>query len=56
MSHHKHYSKRCKYNIKFDNEDKKLHPSHPKIIQGKVAFCEGLRAYPIGRKPKHRRK
>ena len=49
-----HCASHCKYHITFDNETKKLHPGHPRYAQGKVAFCEQVRAYPIGSHLKRR--
>jgi hypothetical protein len=44
--HHKHCcGKHCKYEPTTLNMDKKLFPSKP---QGIVAFCEGIKAFPIG--------
>lgn len=46
MGHHKHcHAKHCKYEPTTLNMDKVLFPSKP---QGIRAFCEGLRAFPIG--------
>ena len=54
MGHHKHCASHCKYNITFENDTKKLHPGHPSYAQGKVAFCEQVRGYPIGTHLKRR--
>ncbi len=51
--HHKHCGvKHCKYHITPLNEDKQLFPYRPSSAQGKVGFCEQIRAFPVGRKLK----
>jgi hypothetical protein len=54
--HHKHHKScqakiHCKYTPTELNTDKKIHPAgRGNILQGKVAFCEGLKAFPIGKR------
>ena len=49
MGHHCRRAK-CKVKVTAENEDKKIHPHKPREIQGKVAFCGQVKAFPIARK------
>ena len=51
--HHKHHHSKihCKYHPTDRNMDKILFPNSPhNRPQGVVGFCEGLRAFPIGKR------
>jgi len=41
---------RCKYKVTVQNQTKKLQPVGKRNqLQGKVGFCEQVRAYPVGK-------
>ena len=52
MGHHKHCcGKRCKYKPNELNYNKVMFPNvDGNRVQGVRAFCEGIRAFPIGKR------
>lgn len=51
MSHKPCHKTKCVAKVTIENETKKLHPtSRDHALDGKVAFCEGKKEYPITRR------
>lgn len=51
MGHHHKHHKHCKYSPTVMNTDKVMFPAgHSNRSQGIKAFCEGIKAFPIGKR------